>query len=190
MQLRLPADKLVWLEELLKGWRIKKCCKNRDLLSLIGALDHACKVVRPGRSFLRRLITLGKMAKDLHHFICLNREARSDIEWWHLFASCWNGVSMLFNAKRKNCSITVTSDASGSWGCGEFSGKDWFQLNWPEVTWELHITVKELISIVLAAAVWKCVMSYCDNAVVVVIVNQRGRSYAPAPLLSLPKIQV
>ena len=85
---------------------------------------------------------------------------------------------MLFNAKRENCSITVTSDALGSWGCGEFCGKEWFQLRWPKVTQELHITVKELIPIVLAAVVWggewkgKCVMSYCENTAVVAIVNK------------------
>lgn len=142
MQLGLPPDRLARLEELLKDWQSKKC-KKRDLLSLIGVLAWACKVVRPSRSFLCRLITLEKMAKEPHHFIRLNREARSDIEWWHLFASRWNGASMLFNAKRENCSITVTSDASGCWGCGAFCGKDWFQLRWREVTWELHITVKD-----------------------------------------------
>ena len=26
--------------------------------------------------------------------------------------------------------ITVTSDASGNWGCGAFSGDKWFQVQW------------------------------------------------------------
>ena len=60
MQLRLPEDKLAWLVELLQSWQRKKCCKKRDLLSLTGVLAHACKVIRPGWSFLRRLIDLGK----------------------------------------------------------------------------------------------------------------------------------
>lgn len=27
--------------------------------------------------------------------MCLNKEFRADVEWWHLFLSDWNGVSML-----------------------------------------------------------------------------------------------
>ena len=73
MQLRLPREKL---NETLKQWRAKICCRKRDLLSLIGVLSHACKVVRPGRSFL---LDLGKVPKHLDHFVRLNEEARSDL---------------------------------------------------------------------------------------------------------------
>ncbi len=82
MELRLPKDKLAWLTSDLEGWRGRKACKKRDLLSLIGVLSHACKVVRAGRTFLRRLIELSVTAKKLEHFVRLSREARSDIEWW------------------------------------------------------------------------------------------------------------
>ena len=184
MQLRLPQEKLARLNETLKQWQAKKCCRKRDLLSLIGVLSHACKVVRPGRSFLRRLFDLGKVVKHLDHFVRLNKEARSDIEWWFLFAEQWNGVSFMHEARCRSWEVTVTSDASGSWGCGAFSEREWFQLRWPETSRELHITVKELAPIVLAAAVWgrewkgKCVMSYCDNAAVVAIIN-KGDSKEP-----------
>ena len=33
-------------------------CTKRELLSLIGLLQHAAKVVVPGRTFVRRLINL------------------------------------------------------------------------------------------------------------------------------------
>ena len=37
---------------------------------------------------------------------------------------------------------SITSDASGSWGCGAFSSAgDWFQLKWPGSWSEVHITV-------------------------------------------------
>ena len=57
-------------------------CKKRELLSLIGLLSHACKEVRSGRSFLRRLIDLSTIPKHLEHYVHLNLEARSVIEWW------------------------------------------------------------------------------------------------------------
>ena len=65
MELRLPADKLHRLQQLLCQWRGKKACKKQELESLIGSLSHACKVVSPGRAFIRRQIDLSKLAIPL-----------------------------------------------------------------------------------------------------------------------------
>ena len=51
-QLRLPRDKLDHLRLLLKEWRQRKHCDRKQLESLIGLLNHACKVVRSARSLL------------------------------------------------------------------------------------------------------------------------------------------
>ena len=53
--LRLPQDKLADLKQLVSNWIEKKSCSLGDLQSLVGKLQHACKVVRPGRTFLRRM---------------------------------------------------------------------------------------------------------------------------------------
>ena len=76
MELRLPPEKLANLLKLLQDWRGKKSCTKRDLLSIIGSLSHAAKVIRSGRAFLRRLIDLSKLAKRPHHHIRLSQEAR------------------------------------------------------------------------------------------------------------------
>ena len=177
MEMRLPDEKLSRLKESLAQWRGKKVCRKREILSIIGSLSHACKVVKPGRSFLRRLIDLSKAVKDLNHFVRLNREARSDLEWWFQFAEAWNGTSLMYESNRNRCEVTLVSDASGTWGCGAFCRERWFQLRWPPALQESHITIKEMLPIVLAAAVWgkewigKSVMALCDNAAVVAIVN-------------------
>ena len=54
--LSLPADKLARLRSVIVEWRERKFCSKRQLLSLIGQLQHACRVVRAGRTFLRRMI--------------------------------------------------------------------------------------------------------------------------------------
>ena len=54
-QIRLPAEKLRRLIEVLAIWADRRSCTKRELLSLIGSLHHAAAVVRPGRVFLRRL---------------------------------------------------------------------------------------------------------------------------------------
>ena len=52
-------------------------------------------------------------------------------------------------------SATVTSDASGGWGCGVFTHSgEWFQFQWHKAWEHVHITVKELLPIVVACAVW------------------------------------
>ena len=72
----------------------------------------------------------------------------------------------------------VVSDASGHWGCGAYSGPQWFQLYWEGSGMEEQpIMVKELIPIVVAAAVWgagwagKVVECKCDNQAVVAVVS-------------------
>ena len=47
--LRLPVDKLERVQSLLQFWKGKGSVQRRDLESLVGLLQHACKVVRPGR---------------------------------------------------------------------------------------------------------------------------------------------
>lgn len=128
------------------------------------------------------MINLSTVAHQLHHWIRLNKGFRSDLEWWALFLRSWNGVIMMASVSRRPHQVTLTSDASGQWGCGAFSSfGQWFQCHWPESWASIHITVKELVPIVLACAIWgkswsgKMIQCQCDNAAVVAIVNS-GRS--------------
>ena len=79
--IRLPLDKFEEISSLLRRWVDRKKCTKRELLSLIGSLSFACKCVKPGRMFLRRLITLSTQVTSLNHNISLNLEARADIQW-------------------------------------------------------------------------------------------------------------
>ena len=65
--LRLPAEKLSRLCSTLRRWTGRKTCRRRQLESLIGQLQHAAQVVRPGRSFLRRMIALLSHSHRPHH---------------------------------------------------------------------------------------------------------------------------
>ena len=78
-EIQLPEEKLQRLKEVIRGWMGRKLCKKRELLSLIGQLQHACKVVRYGRTFLRRMINLSMTTKCLHHHIRLNASFHSDL---------------------------------------------------------------------------------------------------------------
>ena len=176
--LALPKDKLVRLKALITSWRSRKCCKKRELLSLIGQLQHACRVVKSGRTFLRRMIDLSAVPRELDHWVRLNSAFHSDLQWWHLFLEDWNGTALCSSVVQQPPVSTITSDASGRWGCGAFTEVgEWFQFRWPASWADVHITAKELLPIVVACAVWGhkwrgvTVQCLCDNAAVVAIVR-------------------
>ena len=84
---------------------------------------------------------------------------------------------MLFQMDRLNPQVFVTSDASGSWGCGAYVCNTWFQFQWPQEMIDEHSAIKELIPVVVAAAIWggnwagKSVHFNLDNAAVVALLN-------------------
>ena len=177
LEVRLPPEKLHRMRAELARWRGRKACRKRELLSLIGVLSHACKAVRAGRSFLRRLIDLSTVSKDLEGYVRLNREAKSDIEWWYQFCDQWNGVAMMRRVEGVQEAASITSDASGGWGCVAYSGTEWFMLQWVGPIADCHITAKEMVPVVIAAVIWgnswrgKTVRVWSDNAAVVSTIN-------------------
>ena len=178
-ELRLPAHKLSRLKATLHKWSHLKTCRKKELQSLVGLLHDASVIVRPGRTFLRRLIDLIKSAhpRPANSFLRLNLAARSDILWWRSFIESWNGLSMMQPSRIQNPDIVLTSDASGSWGCGAYYNSHWLQYQWSHLTVDYDITAKELLSIVFAAAIWgrewenKSILCRCDNEAVVHIIN-------------------
>ena len=86
----------------------------RELQFLVGSLQHACKVVSPGQSFVRRMHELLKRGNKGSDDLRLNREFGADVEWWHLFLSEWNCVSTLRKVRAESPEVEFWSDASGS----------------------------------------------------------------------------
>ena len=174
--LHLPHEKLERLNGTLAEWVDRRWCWRRDLESLVVLLHHASKVVPPGRAFLRHISNLLKGGWRHNHHIRLNRDFRADLRWWQLFLSYWNGVAFVRSQRPE---VVVASDASGSWGCGAYSGVRWFQLEWSGGISEAAIAVKELISILLAVVTWGPAhrgarfFCYTDNPAVVTVVNTR-----------------
>ncbi len=179
MEVRLPKEKLDEMRELLGKWRGMKSCR-RDLESLVGSLNHACKAVRPGRAFKRRLQDLMTTVKGGGRRVRLNAEARADIEWWHQVGLEWNGTTLMKAVVSAEVpQEEMLSDASGHWGCGATWRGKWFQLKWETmpVTTEWSIMPKELPPIVVAAVVWGkhwkglTIKARCDNMSVVAVVQ-------------------
>ena len=96
----------------LKTWQNCKVCTKRELLSIIGKLSFAARVVRSGRTFLRRLIELSKSVKYLHYKIKLNRSARADLNWWISCLATHNGVNIFPSEWDDQQCQVLYSDAS------------------------------------------------------------------------------
>ena len=196
MELRLPEEKLQRLLAMVGEWQIRRSCTKKELLSLIGHLQHATHIVKPGRSFLRRMIDLSSSVSDLHHHIRLRGGFKSDLQWWVLFMDKWNGISVMSSLSRVCPSATLTSDVSGQWGCRAFRDTGhWFQCEWQGAWGEVHITAKELLPIVIACALWgpkwrgQTVLCRCGNAAVVAIIRS-GWSRDPLVMHLMQRIAV
>ena len=159
-------------------------CTKRSLLSLIGKLAFACKVVPPGRIFLRRLIDLSTTVSRLHHHITLNKEAKADLHWWLQFLPTWPGTSLLLQSHWTLAPhMQLATDASDL-GYGGFWAGRWFSQPWPPGLHRNPIAWREMYAVLAACTTWghawqwKRILFHCDNATVVAI-WQKGSTRCP-----------
>ena len=122
-----------------------------------------------------------QIPKRAFHKVRLNVQCRADIAWWSAFLQGWNGTCISY-LSAKLCHTCIVADASGSWGCGAFE-KDslcWFQIQWPQ-SWQcVNIVVKEMLPLVVGAAIWGSrweghrVSFLSDNLAVVNVLTARS----------------
>ena len=177
-QLKLPDDKLARLRATLAEWNGKRNASKHELQVLLGFLSHAASVVRPGRVFLRRLIDIAKKPRLASQRVRLNLDCRADLAWWSTFIGEWNGIALF---PCLPAGPTLISDASGTWGCGAYceASLSWFQYQWHQSWAGVNIAVKELVPILVSAAVWgsswrgTVVLFVSDNQAVVTCLTNR-----------------
>ena len=192
MEARLPLDKMARITSQLETFLGKNSCRKRDLLSLIGHLVFASRVVVPGRSFMSRLFVAANAARELHHHVTLTAACKADLHMWSHLLRKWNGISMFLEQEVTLANdLHLYTDASSTIGFGGYYQGQWFYGAWPEkvlsaVSDDLSIAFKELYPIVVAAILWgehwskKRIQFHCDNLPTVQILN-KGRS--PCPLI-------
>ena len=179
-QARLPQDKLREIMAELKDFTQKHAqsstCSKRALLSLIGKLAFACKVVPAGRIFLLRLLDLAHSVRHLHQHVRISEEALGDIQWWLDFGKDWNGTTFFIDPDWTPAShLHIFTDASSTMGYGAYWNGAWFSQPWPPHLAHYLIQWKELYAIVMACEVWgahwsrKRILFRCDNQAVVQI---------------------
>ena len=145
--------------DLLLQWEGRRKCTKTELLSFTGKLSVICKVVKPGRIFLRRLYDLTKNIKAGHHHIYLNEQSRGDIRWWIDFLPSWSCSSIIPDSYIiLNSDLKLFTDASKQ-GFGGVYGHRWIQGRWPlDMTAlkgaAIDIDYLELFAIYAACVTW------------------------------------
>jgi hypothetical protein len=161
MTASLSALKLAEIAQLLHIWQGKTSADVRELQSLTGVLNWACKVVRPGRSYLRRIIDHTTSLADHHTQHPIPRTVQLDIEWWADFMPEWNGVSLLYELEWRNApDINIETDACTT-GYGARFGRHWIagvwtpdQLKAAQTPKGISMPYLELLALTLGVATW------------------------------------
>ena len=188
-KLSLPDVKLAEFRVLVDAWSKRRRVTKHELQVFLGKLNWAARVVRGGRTFVRRLIDLLPRAKAANHHIRLTPEAKEDISWWKdglvNFHGCCNFV----------CDVPLPAfmfscDACLSGGGAHF-GEDWhfwlWHVDFPEIE-DSHINVLELFTVLLSLIKWgeelsgSHVIIRSDNMVTVSALNKstsRGPEIMP-----------
>ena len=183
MVVRLPSEKLDDLKISIEWFlnRKQKKVTLRQLQSLIGKLNFACRAIAPGRAFCRRLIDATMGIKKPFYNVRVSEGMIDDLNVWQSFLKHHNGVTMML----KNIDdpyLELYTDASGGIGFGAYLRGNWANGLWPDCVQSapLDITFKELFPIVLSLFLWgrhfqNCkVLFHCDNQAVVAIVNKQS----------------
>ena len=177
MEARLPADKLIKCEALVAAALRASRFSLRELQSLIGSLNFACRVVSPGRAFLRRLINLTIGKTSPYYRIRLTSEAKADLMAWSLFLQSFNGTCFFHQSPWQHSdSFHFYSDASKQ-GFGAVFGSHWLYGQFPQNWQSYDIWILELYALVVAFVTWQSHLSnqkltfHCDNLNIVQVLN-------------------
>ena len=162
---------------MLKTWLPRKKATKQQILSLVGTLQHASKVVRPGRTIVSRMYTAADKLRKMHYITRLNAACHSDLFWWRIFLQSCNGI-LCHPALSTPPNLSAQTGASGTWECAAALSSLWCHWQWPPKWSSVGIMAKELILIILTCVAWGTQLSkhhinfQCDNLSLVAVINK------------------
>ena len=129
MEARLHDEKLNMIVDTLDMLESKQTISKSQLLSLLGHLSFASRIIPQDRSVVAYLVYLAAFAKQLHRDIRLNKECRLDIAMWGCFLTEWNGVILFLDQEvTKEPDLALYTDATATVGYGGFLRNRWFKI--------------------------------------------------------------
>ena len=177
MQLSLPPAKLRDIRMCLQQFQLRRRASKRQLQSLAGKLNYASRVVRGGRTFLRRLLNAINALRLPCHKARIRGPLLDDIRWWSSFISRFNGTAACVSATEACSVLTDACPMSG----GAFCSGDFIYTNWSSDHSHLAsapINYQEAFMAATAIIHWapyfkdRLVYLYSDNMCTVSIINK------------------
>lgn len=180
MQSRLPQDKITKcigkIDKVLSKDRVMK----KTLESLAGLLNFACRVIRPGRAFLRR--TYSTIAAQHHSYkpIRVSKSIKDDLLMWRTFLQGFNGVTMFPENHWSHRQVIVHSytDAAPV-GFGLLFGSKWLYGPFPPKWQKFNILFLEAYPVMLLFELFKTdlankkIILHIDNEALVTTLNKQ-----------------
>ena len=96
MCIRLPPDKIKRYNQLILTLMSRKKVRLKEIRSLCGLLQFACRTITPGRPFLRKLYDATKRIENPKYFIRVSTHMKEDLAVWLIFLSDYNRRTKFF----------------------------------------------------------------------------------------------
>ncbi|XP_030253189.1 uncharacterized protein LOC115569298 [Sparus aurata] len=185
LQASLPTEKIHRISLIISNFLLADKCTKRQLLSLLGHLNYAIRIIPQGRSFLSHLLSIASSVPSLHDNVTLDNSCKMELKLWHQFLSSWNGISFFYDTNITSSEdIQLSTDAAPSIGFGGYFSGKWFSAKWPPEFSSLSPSsaIYEMYPVIIAAILWghkwskKTITIHSDNTAVVDIIN-KGRSH-------------
>ena len=182
MVVRIPMPKIKEITQKTEDLLAHAKCTLKQMQSLIGSLNFACRAITPGRPFCRRLINATCGLTKQHHHLRITTDMRKDLDLWLQFFRDFNGISVFHDRFWvSNEDMQLFTDSAGGTGFGAYFAGKWAYGSWPQ-SWVVQgiiddITVLELFPLLVSLHIWgehlrnKKILFRVDNFAVVHIVN-------------------
>ncbi|MBV2113440.1 MAG: hypothetical protein KUF82_21005 [Candidatus Thiodiazotropha sp. (ex Ctena orbiculata)] len=184
MVIRIPKSKIDEITQKIEEILPRQKCTLKQMQSLIGSLNFACRAVTPGRPFCRRLINAICGLTKQHHHLRITAGMKKDLTLWLQFFKNFNGVSVFherFWVSNEDIQLFTDSAGGSDLGFGAYFAGKWSCGAWPQ-SWVSQgitedITVLELFPLLVSLSIWgeelrnKKILFRVDNLAVVHIVN-------------------
>ncbi|XP_067451991.1 uncharacterized protein [Thunnus thynnus] len=180
-QATLPTEKLHCISLYISNYLLASRCTKRQLLSLLGHLNFAIRIIPQGRSFLSHLLSISATIPSLHNFVTLDTACKMELRVWRDFLSSLNSVSFFYDDHLTQPEdIQLYTDAAPSIGFDGYYGGRWFASEWPPEMSSLSPSsaLYELYPIIIAALLWghewssKVILIHSDNLRTIHIINK------------------
>ncbi|XP_006818048.1 uncharacterized protein LOC100369622 [Saccoglossus kowalevskii] len=187
MTVFLPTNKMGRITAKISEFSTKRTVTKQELLSLLGHLNFAARVIIPGRSFISYLLQLASSVSQLHHHVTFTTACLSELSMWRQFLISWNGIHLILNSQVVSSSdLHIFTDASSTKGFGGYFQGSWFSEVWPPQLLsvrhdKLSMALLDLYPIVIAAMLWgrhwsqQRIRFNCDNQTTVHVLR-KGRA--------------